>query len=155
MKSADSDCGPLRSLTVAVERFPIAGAFTISCGNRTEAIVVTATISDGQHTGRGECVPYARYGETVEGVVAGIEAQADRIARGATRQDLLAHMKVGAARNAIDCALWDLEAKQAGKRVWELAELAAPGPVTTCYTLSLGDPASMEAAARRRRRGRS
>lgn len=138
--------GPL-SLTVAIERFPIAGAFTISRGSRTEAVVVTATVSDGRHVGRAECVPYPRYGETVEGVAAAIEAQGGLLARGGDQTSLTAGLKAGAARNALDCALWDLSAKAAGIRVWELAGVAAPRPVITCYTLSLGDPASMQAAA--------
>ena len=137
-----------RRLSVAVERFPIAGAFTISRGSRTEAVVVVATVEDGEHRGRGECVPYARYGESVESVAAALEAQAAWIAEGGGRFDLAARMKPGAARNALDCALWDLEAKRTGKPVHELAGLPAPGSVTTAYTLSLGDPESMEAAAR-------
>ncbi|MEE7458727.1 dipeptide epimerase [Methylorubrum populi] len=137
-----------RRLTVAVERFPIAGAFTISRGSRTEAAVVVATVEDGEHRGWGECVPYARYGESVESVAAALEAQAAWIAEGGGRFDLAGRMKPGAARNALDCALWDLEAKRAGKPIHELAGLPAPGPVTTAYTLSLGDPESMEAAAR-------
>ncbi len=135
------------SLAVAIERFPIAGAFTISRGSRTEAVVVTATVSDGQHVGRAECVPYPRYGETVEGVAAAIEAQGGLLASGGDQAALTAVLKAGAARNALDCALWDLAAKAAGKRVWEVAGVAAPRPVITCYTLSLGDPASMQAAA--------
>ncbi|MCX7340949.1 MAG: dipeptide epimerase [Hyphomicrobiales bacterium] len=135
------------SLAVAIERFPIAGAFTISRGSRTEAVVVTATVSDGQHVGRAECVPYPRYGETVEGVAAAIEAQGGLLAGGGDQAALTAVLKAGAARNALDCALWDLAAKAAGKRVWEVAGVAAPRPVITCYTLSLGDPASMQAAA--------
>ncbi|HEY8566871.1 MAG TPA: N-acetyl-D-Glu racemase DgcA [Beijerinckiaceae bacterium] len=138
----------MRRLTVTVERFPIAGRFTISRGSRTEAVVVTATVTDGAITGRGECVPYARYGETVEGVAADIAAQEEAVAAGITRQDLQRAMKAGAARNALDCALWDFEAKSAGRRAWDLAGRTAPQPVTTAYTLSLGTPEEMEAAAR-------
>lgn len=137
-----------RRLTVAVERFPIAGAFTIARGSRTEAVVVVATVEEGALRGRGECVPYARYGETVESVSALLAEQAQVIAAGATRADLLERMKPGAARNALDCALWDLEAKRSGKPAWALAGLSAPRPATTAYTLSLGTPDSMEAAAR-------
>ncbi|MFF8798470.1 MULTISPECIES: N-acetyl-D-Glu racemase DgcA [unclassified Methylobacterium] len=137
-----------RRLSVAVERFPIAGAFTISRGSRTEAVVVVASVEDGEHRGWGECVPYARYGESVESVAAALEAQAAWIAEGGGRFDLAGRMKPGAARNALDCALWDHEAKRTGKPAHELAGLPAPGPVTTAYTLSLGDPESMEAAAR-------
>lgn len=137
-----------RHLVATIERFPIAGAFTIARGSRTEAVVVLATVTDAAgQIGRGECVPYARYGETVESVQALILGQADAIAAGATRADLLAHMKPGAARNALDCALFDLEAKQSGRPAWEIAGLTAPGPAITAYTLSLGTPESMEAAA--------
>jgi L-alanine-DL-glutamate epimerase-like enolase superfamily enzyme len=138
---------PLR-LTVAIERFPIAGLFTISRGSKTEAVVVTATVSDGTHAGHGECVPYARYGETVDGVAALIEAQAPLLGAGVSRNALEAAVPAGAARNALDCALWDYEAKAADKRAWALAGIAAPDPVPTCYTLSLGTPEAMEAAAR-------
>jgi L-alanine-DL-glutamate epimerase-like enolase superfamily enzyme len=140
---------PPLKLTVAVERFPIAGSFTISRGSRTEAVVVTATLSDGRHTGRGESVPYGRYGETVEGVAAAVEAQAALLASGTSRHAISGVMPAGAARNAIDCALWDYEAKIAGRRAWELAGLPAPEPVPTCYTISLGTPEEMEAAVRK------
>ncbi|WP_375275119.1 N-acetyl-D-Glu racemase DgcA [Methylorubrum thiocyanatum] len=135
-------------LTVAVERFPIAGAFTISRGSRTEAVVVVATLEEGGVRGRGECVPYARYGESVESVAAALEEQAGWSAGGGSRFDLADRMKPGAARNALDCALWDFEAKRTGRPAHELAGLSAPGPVTTAYTLSLGDPEAMEEAAR-------
>lgn len=135
-------------LSVAVERFPIAGKFTISRGSRTEAVVVTATIADHDIKGRGECVPYARYGETVEGVCDSIAAHAGDIAQGATRHDLTGLLPAGAARNALNCALWDLEAKHTGKPVWEIANLPRPVPVITAYTLSLGTPDEMEKAAR-------
>ncbi len=117
-------------------------AFTISRGSRTEAHVLTATVSDDGHAGRGECVPYARYGESLDGVEAQIrDMPLDRAA--------LQEAQAGAARNALDCALWDLEAKRAGVRVWELVGLPAPGPQVTAYTLSLEDPAAMREAARR------
>lgn len=138
---------PALSLSVAVERFPIAGAFTISRGSRTEAVVVVASVSSGGVTGRGECMPYARYGETVEGVAALIADQAARVAGGGRLDRLTDGLKPGAARNALDCALWDFAAKASGKRVWDLTGTPAPKPVTTCYTLSLGDPAAMQAAA--------
>ncbi len=137
-----------RRLTVAVERYPIAGAFTIARGSRTEAVVVVATIEDGPHCGRGECVPYARYGETVQSVQDLILTQAEAIAHGASRDAIQSAMPAGAARNAVDCALWDLDAKRAGTPVWQLAGLDAPLPATTAYTLSLGEPDAMEAAAR-------
>ncbi len=139
---------PPLKLAVAVETFPIAGTFTIARGSRTEAVVVTATVSDGTHLGRGECVPYPRYGETVAGVAASIAAQANRLRDGGTQEALITGMQAGAARNALDCALWDLAAKRQGRRAWEVAGMAPPPVVTTCYTLSLGTPDSMEAAAR-------
>jgi L-alanine-DL-glutamate epimerase-like enolase superfamily enzyme len=137
------------SLTVSIDRFPIAGSFTISRGSKTEAVVVTATVSDGQCSGRGECVPYARYGETVEGVAALISAQAGLLAAGGGRAEIAEALPPGAARNALDCALWDYEAKSSGMRAWELAGMPEPPPVTTCYTISLGDAAAMEIAARK------
>jgi L-alanine-DL-glutamate epimerase-like enolase superfamily enzyme len=137
------------SLSVSIDRFPIAGSFTISRGSKTEAVVVTAIVSDGMHSGRGECVPYARYGESVEGVAAMISAQGDLLADGVSRAGLAKAMSAGAARNALDCALWDYEAKASGKRAWELSGMAEPSPVITCYTLSLGDPGAMEDAARK------
>lgn len=136
-----------RTLAVAIERFPIAGRFTISRGSRTEAVVVTATVADGTASGRGECVPYARYGETAEGVAAAIEAMADAVGRGLSRADLQSGMPAGAARNAIDCALWDLDAKLTGVPAHVAAGIDRLPPVTTAYTISLGDPAEMEAAA--------
>jgi L-alanine-DL-glutamate epimerase-like enolase superfamily enzyme len=135
------------TLTLAVERWPIRGAFTISRGAKTEAVVVVATLGDGRHRGRGECVPYARYGESVERVSAQIEAMRPRLTEGLTRQALQTAMPAGAARNALDCALWDFEAKRNGKPVYELAGLPAPRPLTTAYTISLDDPAAMAAAA--------
>jgi L-alanine-DL-glutamate epimerase-like enolase superfamily enzyme len=135
-------------LSVRIERWPISGSFIISRGAKTEAIVAVAEISDGALTGRGECVPYARYGETPEGVAAAIEALKDDVAKGLTPDSLQTRMKPGAARNALDCALWDLAAKRAGKRAWELANLPAPQPVTTAYTISLDTPEKMAADAR-------
>jgi L-alanine-DL-glutamate epimerase-like enolase superfamily enzyme len=138
----------MRHLKVNIESWPIAGTFTISRGSRTEARVVVAAIENNGLMGRGECVPYARYNETVEGVAAQIEAAGPAISGGASRSDLLTLMPAGAARNALDCALWDLEAKEGGQRVWTLAGLPALRPVVTAYTLSLGTPDAMEAAAR-------
>jgi L-alanine-DL-glutamate epimerase-like enolase superfamily enzyme len=135
-------------LSVNVERWPIAGTFTISRGAKTEAIVVVAEISDGQTIGRGECVPYARYGETVEGVAAVLNRLAPRVSAGLAREELDALLPPGAARNALDCALWDWEAKCSGRRAWELAGMATPSPVTTAYTISLGEPRAMADAAR-------
>lgn len=138
-----------RRLSLSVERFPIAGAFTISRGSRTEIAVVVARIEDGTHVGQGECVPYPRYGESVESVSALIEAQAEALASGIDREKLALLMPAGAARNALDCALLDLEAKQSGRRAWEILGLPAPVPATTAYTLSLGTPESMGEAARK------
>jgi L-alanine-DL-glutamate epimerase-like enolase superfamily enzyme len=137
----------MRRLKVDVESWPIAGVFAISRGSRTEARVVVATLEDGEHWGRGECVPYQRYGETVEGVVTTIESLGDAIAGGASRTELITLLRAGAARNALDCALWDFEAKASGKRAYELAGLPGLRPATTAYTLSLGAPEAMEAAA--------
>jgi L-alanine-DL-glutamate epimerase-like enolase superfamily enzyme len=131
------------SVSVSRDVFPLARAFTISRGSRTEAQVLTVTITEDGAAGRGECVPYARYGESLESVEAQIAGLPDRFDRRAL-QDLL---PPGAARNAVDCALWDLEAKRAGRPVWALAGLPEPGPEITAYTLSLEDPATMRAQA--------
>jgi len=135
------------TLTLAVERWPIAGSFAISRGAKTEAVVVVAELSEGQARGRGECVPYARYGESVDSVSAAIEAMRPALAAGLTREGLQSAMPAGAARNALDCAFWDLAAKRSGRRVHELAGLPAPQPLTTAFTISLGAPAEMAAAA--------
>jgi L-alanine-DL-glutamate epimerase-like enolase superfamily enzyme len=130
-------------LEIRAETFPIAGVFTISRGSRTEAEVLTVTLEEGGARGRGECVPYARYGETPESVTAQIESLPARFDRGTLRELL----PPGAARNAADCALWDLAAKRAGRRAWELAGLAEPGPEVTAYTLSLDTPEAMRTQA--------
>jgi L-alanine-DL-glutamate epimerase-like enolase superfamily enzyme len=136
------------NLTVAVERWPIRGGFTISRGSKHETVVVVATVFDGVHTGHGECVPYGRYGESVEGVVAAIEACSGDVARGLARTDLAGILRAGAARNALDCALWDLEAKRARRRAAELAGLPPLHAVPTALTISLGPPEEMAARAR-------
>ncbi|MGV3651155.1 MAG: N-acetyl-D-Glu racemase DgcA [Devosia sp.] len=136
-------------LTTSIDRFPLRQRFTIARGSKTEAVVVTATLSDGTHEGRGECVPYARYGETVDGVRAAIDTLAPAIASGLDRAALQSALPPGAARNALDCAFWDLEAKRAGRRIAELAALPAPSPVATCFTISLDTPEAMAEAARR------
>jgi L-alanine-DL-glutamate epimerase-like enolase superfamily enzyme len=135
------------SLTVRTERWPIAGAFSISRGAKTEAQVVVAELNDGRHRGRGECVPYARYDETVAGVMAALGAIGNKLAFGLDRKALQNAMPAGAARNALDCAFWDLEAKRAGKPAHELAGLPPPRPLTTAYTISLGTPEVMAKAA--------
>ena len=136
-------------LSHTVERWPIAGSFAISRGAKTEAAVVVAELSDGNVRGRGECVPYARYGETIEGVTATLEAMRQQIQQGLDRAALQHAMPAGAARNALDCAFWDLAAKRAGRPAYDLAGLPAPGPVTTAYTISLAEPAVMAQAAER------
>ena len=131
-------------ITVTRDVFKLAQVFTIARGSRTEAQVLTVKITKDGNTGWGECVPYARYDETLESVeaeIAGLPAQF-------TRDELQSLLPAGAARNAVDCALWDLEAKAAGKPVWELAGLDAPSPEITAYTLSLDTPEAMEAQAR-------
>jgi L-alanine-DL-glutamate epimerase-like enolase superfamily enzyme len=136
-----------RSLKVTTERWPIAGAFTISRGSKTEAEVVVAEVSDGIYRGRGECVPYARYDETSEGVTAALAGLASAVGRGLDREELQRALPPGAARNAIDCALWDLAAKRARRPVYELADLPPPVPLVTAYTISLGTADAMAAAA--------
>jgi L-alanine-DL-glutamate epimerase-like enolase superfamily enzyme len=132
-----------RHLVTTIENYPIAGEFKISRGSKTSADVVICTINEGVAIGRGECVPYKRYGETLESVEREIRDAADLIASGATRADLERHLHAGAARNAIDCALWDLEAKVAGTSVATTLGLAQPQPLTTAYTLSLDTPEAM------------
>ncbi|WP_170507335.1 N-acetyl-D-Glu racemase DgcA [Ruegeria arenilitoris] len=130
-------------IDVSRDVFRLAQVFTISRGSRTEANVLTVRVSDGAHQGWGECVPYARYNETLESV----EAEIAGLPRTFDRAQLMDLLPAGAARNAVDCALWDLEAKRAGKRAWELAGLPAPGPEITAYTLSLDTPEKMQAQA--------
>ncbi len=130
---------------ISRDTFPLAQVFRIARGARTEAHVVSVRISEGDVSGWGECVPYARYGETLDSVVAQIESLPARF----DRADLPDLLPAGAARNAVDCALWDLEAKAAGQRAWRLAGLSAPGPAVTAYTLSLDTPDIMEAEARK------
>jgi len=136
-------------LSVRIERWPIAGAFTISRGSKTEAVVVVAELRDGTHRGRGESVPYARYGETPDGIVAAIEALRPALRQGLDRAALQRTLGPGAARNALDCAYWDVNARQAGCRAYELAGIPRPAPLTTAYTISLGPVPEMAAAAER------
>jgi L-alanine-DL-glutamate epimerase-like enolase superfamily enzyme len=130
-------------VTTRIESWPLASAFVIARGAKNVATVVTVTVSDAMASGRGECVPYARYGETPEGVVEAVE-KAGPIADRATLQRSL---PAGAARSALDCALWDLEAKRAGRPASELAGVGPLRPRETCYTLSLAPPAEMAEAA--------
>src|SRR5258708_7293642 len=133
-------------LVARIERWPIAGTFTISRGAKTEAVVVVAEISQDGLTGRGECVPYARYGETPEATLGTILAMQDGLRRGLDRETLQAAIGAGAARNAVDCALLDLEAKIKGQRAWELLGRPAPRACTTAFTISLGSPDTMATA---------
>ena len=137
------------SLSVQVERFPLAQAFVIARGSRTEAVVVVATIEGEGSRGRGECVPYARYGESVESVVGQIESVRPAIESGLDCEALAALLPAGAARNAIDCALFDLEAKRLGLRAWTLAGLDRLPSASTAYTISVGSPQDMAREASR------
>ena len=137
----------MAALTVRHESWPIRGTFAISRGTKTTADVVVVELADGDHVGRGECVPYPRYGETVAGVIAAVEGLAADIADGLTRADLQDALAPGAARNGIDCAFWDLAAKRAGRRVWDLAGIAAPEPAVTAFTISVGPAEKMAADA--------
>jgi L-alanine-DL-glutamate epimerase-like enolase superfamily enzyme len=136
------------SLTVRIENWPIAGSFSISRGVKTEANVVVAELSDGRHRGRGECVPYRRYGETMAGVTDALSNMCEKLALGFDRTRLQQALPAGAARNALDCAFWDLEAKRAGTPAHALAGLSPPQPLATAYTITLNTPEAMAEAAR-------
>jgi L-alanine-DL-glutamate epimerase-like enolase superfamily enzyme len=136
------------TLSVSHETWPVRGSFTISRGSRTEADVVFVELVDGEHRGRGECVPYARYGETPESVMAQLKGLEEAVASELDSDRLQDALPPGAARNALDCAYWDLDAKCAGKRVWDLALLPAPKPLISAYTLSLDTPEKMQIAAK-------
>lgn len=126
-------------ITVTSDVFQLAQVFTISRGSRIQANVLTARVTSNGVTGWGECVPYARYDETLDSVTAQINALPEQI----SCEKLYDLLPAGAARNAVDCALWDLHAKQTGRRAWECAGLPAPEPVVTAYTLSLDTPDAM------------
>ncbi len=130
-------------ISVSHDSFKLEKVFTIARGSKTQADVITVKLKRGDHVGQGECLPYARYGESMDSVEAEIKSLPDTFDR-ETIQDLL---PAGAARNAVDCALWDLEAKEADKRAWELAGLREPGPEITAYTLSLETPEMMQEQA--------
>src|SRR6202022_2200714 len=130
-KTTSSQSKLFAGLAVRIERWPIAGAFTISRGAKTEAVTVVAEVSQGGHTGRGECVPYPRYGETPEATLAALQAMQEPLIAGLDRRALQAAMRPGAAPNALDCALLDLEAKTRGQRAWNL--LGRPAPIA-CIT---------------------
>lgn len=138
-----------RTVRVRIERFDIEGGFTIARGSKREAVVVVVEIGNGATVGRGECVPYGRYGESVESVLAAITELKPALESGLERTALQTRLPPGAARNAVDCALWDLEARASGVSVRDRLGLGAPKPLTTAFTLSLADPDVMEAAARR------
>src|ERR1700751_1432734 len=129
------------------EIWPLKEVFRISRGSRTEAQVVVVTVSDGRHTGRGEGVPIRRYNQTTASVLAQIDTI--KLEKNLDRQRLQELLPAGAARNALDCALWDLEAKRSGKRVWELAHIPMIAEVETSFTISLDTPEKMAAAAKR------
>ena len=140
------------TLAVRRESWPLAGVFRISRGARRVAHTVLVELRDGDAAGRGECVPYARYGETVESVVESIEGLRGDLERGLGREGLAGAMGPGAARNAVDCALWDLEAKRSGRRAWAAAGIrpgTPPEPVVTAYTLGIDEPSAMREAAAR------
>jgi L-alanine-DL-glutamate epimerase-like enolase superfamily enzyme len=133
-------------LSARIERWPIAGSFTISRGAKTEAVTVVAEVGRGGLIGRGECVPYPRYGETPEATLAALKSMREPLRRGLAREALQHAMPAGAARNALDCAWLDLEAKTKGVRIWDMLGRPAPRACTTAYTISLGTPEAMAEA---------
>ncbi|MGJ5135858.1 N-acetyl-D-Glu racemase DgcA [Bradyrhizobium oligotrophicum] len=134
-------------LDARIGHWPIAGSFTISRGAKTEAVTVIAELRHGTMVGRGECVPYPRYGETPDAALSALLGMRDAVASGLDRAALQTAMPPGAARNALDCALLDLEAKRSGRRIWDLLGRRAPAPCVTAYTISLGSPDVMAKAA--------
>jgi L-alanine-DL-glutamate epimerase-like enolase superfamily enzyme len=137
-----------RQLEIAPVSSPLRAAFAISRGAKTQAETIRVRITDGAHAGRGECVPYARYGETAASVIAALETARREIEAGLDRAGLQAALPAGAARCALDCALWDLEARQTGTPVWQRAGLPPPRPVETAVTISLAAPEDMAEAAK-------
>ncbi len=133
--------------SIRSESFPLAQTFTISRGGKTTADVVVVELSRDGRVGRGECVPYPRYNESVAGTIDALESLRPQVEAGLDRAALQRALPPSAARNALDCALWDLEAKLSGRPVYELAGLTAPRPISTAYTLSLNDPEAMGRAA--------
>lgn len=128
---------------ISRDTFALTRPFTISRGTKTAAHVLTVTLTQGRFSGRGECVPYARYGESLDSVTRQIEGLPPDLTRAALQDALPA----GAARNAVDCALWDLAAKTTGRPVWQLADMPPPKPVAIAFTLSLDTPAAMRQRA--------
>ena len=139
----------MSSLICKVEKYPLAGAFRISRGSKTEAVVVVVSIHRDGFTGYGECLPYNRYNESTDSVCAQIHSMSELVSDGLDRISLQDKLLPGAARNALDCALIDLEAKQKGIRAWELLQLESPQPCTTAYTLSLDNPETMAMNAKK------
>ncbi|MFP1744234.1 N-acetyl-D-Glu racemase DgcA [Lonsdalea quercina] len=139
----------MTELHVSHESWPLQGTFTISRGSKTQADVVVVALSAGGATGYGECVPYARYGESIDSVIAQIRSLEDDLRNGLDRIALQRRLPSGAARNAVDCAFWDLECKQSGQRVWQRLPLSAPNALETAYTLSLDTPDNMRIAAKK------
>jgi len=137
------------NLNIYVEAWPLANSFTISRGTRTEAQVVVAELSDGKNKGRGECLPYARYGETIESVVSALENTRGALSEGLDRYGVQAVLGAGAARNALDCAFWDFEAKKSRKPAYVLAGFSSLHPLDIFYTVSLDDPEKMAVEAKR------
>ena len=140
-------------LTVTRRSWPLARPFTTAYGVTTTVDVVVAEISDGDSRGRAEGVPVARYGESIDSVVAAVNAMKGAVVAGLNRETLQAALPPGAARNALDCALWDIDAKRAYRGVSELAGFGSMTPVMTAFTLALDTPANMAdlAAANRAR----
>src|SRR5260221_7283247 len=130
-------------LTITRRAWPLAQPFAISRGSRTMAEVVVAEIFDGDSRGRGECVPYPRYGESVDSVVAALEAMRGAVFSGLDRHELQRAMPPGAARNALDAAFWDLDGKRADRRLADMAGIGLLKPVVTAYTLGLDTPHRM------------
>jgi len=139
----------MRRVRISRESWPIAGRFTIARGTKTQADVVVISIEEDGRIGQGECVPYSRYGECVESVVAALETARSAVEAGASRFDVPVLVEPKAGRNALDCALWDLESKLTGTPVWKLAGLSEPVPLITAFTIGLGAPAEMADAAAR------
>lgn len=139
----------LSGFSSRVERWPLSRPFGISRGVKTEAVVVVVEARAGEHVGVGECVPYPRYGESPESVTAALKVLERRSPENLSREQLLTLLPAGAARNAVDCALWDLEAKRSGRSVGELSGRPLPQSMTTAFTVSLDTPQAMEEAARK------
>ena len=129
-------------MTISTQSWPINGAFTISRGSKTHADVVVVTLEKQGYIGRGECVPYARYGESIEQVISDLENIANQLSHVDSSQDIQALLPAGAARNALDCAWWDLQCKQQHKTIWQWLEIE-PHDLTTAFTLSLASPEKM------------